>query len=59
MNRLFLLPFNNTNNDANIVQRDSHQKYFLPRVNLPKFNVLIDLNFYDQPISDEIKKYNE
>ena len=68
-NRLFVLAFNNTteddddnpiNNTANRVQRDSHRKYFLPRVDITKYNVLIDgRNFYDQPISDQIRKYDE
>ena len=59
-NRLFLLAFNNVNNDANRVQRDSHRKYFLPRVNITNYNVLIDgRNFYDQPINDQIKKSDE
>ena len=35
-------------------------KYFLPRVNITNDNVLIDSrNFYDQPINDQIKKYDE
>ena len=57
--RLFVLPFNNTtanNNDGpNKVKRDSHRKYFLQRVNITNYNVLIDINFYDQPI----KKHDE
>ena len=32
VNILFVLAFDNTNNDANKVKRDSHRKYFLPRV---------------------------
>ena len=52
--------FNGTENDANRVERNSHQKYFLLRVNIAKYNVLIDgRNFYDQPVSDEIRKYDE
>ena len=43
-----------------MVERDSHRKYFLSRVNITNYNVLIDdRNFYDQPISDQIKKYDE
>ena len=39
---------------------NTHTKYILPRINLTKFNVLIDgRNFYDQPISDKLKKYDE
>ena len=60
LNRLFVLAFNGANNDANRVPRDSHRKYFLPRVNITNYNVLIYVrNFYDQPINDEIKKYDE
>ena len=60
VNRLFVLAFDNTNNGANKVQRDSHRKYSLPRVNITNYNVLIDdRNFYDQPINDQIKKYDE
>ena len=60
VNRLFVLAFDNTNNGDNKVERDSHRKYFLPRVNITNYNVLIDgRNFYDQPINDQIKKYDE
>ena len=42
------------------VERNSHTKYFLPRVNTTNYNVLIDgRNFYDQSINDQIKQYNE
>ena len=59
-NRLFILAFDNTENGNNKVERDSHRKYFLPRVNSTNYNVLIDdRNFYDQPINDQIKKYDE
>ena len=57
---MFLLAFNNTENDANRVEKNSQQKYFLPRVNITKYNVLVDgRNFYDPPISDQIRKYDE
>ena len=60
MNRLFFIAFNNTNNDANKVERNSYRKYFLPRVNITNYNVLIDGRvFYDQPINYQIKKYDE
>ena len=65
VNRLFALTFNNTilangNHSPNRVKRDSHRKYFLPRVNITNYNVLIDgRNFYNQPISDQIKNYDE
>ena len=57
VNRLFVLAFDNTNNK---VERGSHRKYILPRVDITNYNVLIDgRNFYDQPINDQIKKYDE
>ena len=48
--RLFVLAFNDTtvNNTNNRVLRNSHRKYFLPRVNIANYNVLIDgRNVYD------------
>ena len=60
VNRLFLLAFDNTNNNDNKGERKSHRKCFLPRVNITNYNVLIDgRNFYDQPINDLIKQYDE
>ena len=60
VNRLFVLAFDNTNNGDNKVERNSHRKYFMLRVEITNYNVLIDgRNFYDQPISDQIKKYDE
>ena len=51
--RLFVLAFDNTDNDAKNVERNSHTKYFLPRVDITNYNVLIDgRNIYDQPIND-------
>ena len=56
VNRLFVLAFNDVNDDANRVQKDSHRKYFLLRVNITNYTVLIDgRNAYDQPLNDQIK----
>ena len=56
---MFVLAFNNTDANANRIERNSHRKYFLPRVDFINYNVLIDgRNFYDQPINDQIKKYD-
>ena len=45
---------------ANDLQRNSHQRYFLPRIDIKDYNVLIDgRNFYDQNVNDEIKKHEE
>ena len=60
VNRLFVHAFNNTDCSANQVERNSHRIYFLPRVDIANYNVLIDgRNIYDQPISDQTKKYDE
>ena len=38
----------------------SNKKYFLPREKYENYNVLIDgRNFYDQPINDIKKQYDE
>ena len=72
VNRLFVLAFEDTRADeaddapaprnlvASRVIRDSYRKYFVPRVDIASHNVLIDRrNFYDQPINDSIRKYDE
>ena len=66
---MFVLAFNNTtvtapnnpiNNTNNRVLRNSHTKYFLPRVNITNYNLLIDgRNVYDQPVNDLVKQYDE
>ena len=57
--RLFILAYNNaTGNDQ--VSTDDYQKYFLPRVKIENCNITIDgREFYDQPINDSVKQYNE
>ena len=56
---LFILAYDNTGG-TNIVSIDSSQKYFLPRVKIENCNIEIDgKNFYDQPINDSIKQYDE
>ena len=53
VNRLFVFAFDNTNNGDKRVERNSHRKYFLPRVDITDYNVSIDgRNFYDQPMND-------
>ena len=55
-----MLAFVNSDNGNKKVERNSHKKYFLPRVNITNYNVLIDgRNFYDQPINDSVKQYDE
>ena len=57
--RLFVFAYNNAAGD-NQVSADSYKKYFLPRFKIENYNIEIDgRNFYDQPINDSIKQYEE
>ena len=59
VNRLFVLAYDNAaiNNQVSV---DSCKKYFLPRIKINNCNIEIDgRNFYDQPINDSIKQYDE
>ena len=57
--RLFVLAFDDTM-VIKKAERNIHRKYFLPRVNITNYNVLIDgRTFFDQTINDQIKKYEE
>ena len=59
VNRFFVLAYGNTAGN-NQVSVDSYKKYFLPRVKIDNCNIEIDgRNFYDQPINDSIKQYDE
>ena len=57
--RLFFFAYRDQGG-ANRVTADSDSRYFLPRVKIKNYNIEIDgRNFYDQPINDLIKQYNE
>ena len=57
--RLFVLVYDNTAGDDK-VSVDSFKKKLLPRVKIDNYNMEIDgRNFYDQPMNDSIKQYNE
>ena len=44
----------------NLTTENSYDKYFLPRLKIENYNIEIDgRNFYDQPINDLIKQYDE
>ena len=44
----------------NITDENSYRSYFLPRLKIKNYNIEIDgRNFYDQPINDLIKQYDE
>ena len=56
----FFFAFGSTNTDVNKVERNSHRKYSIPRVNITTYNMFPDgRNVYDQPNNDQIKKYDE
>ena len=57
VNRLFVFPYMRGNN---LATENSYNKYFLPRLKIDNYNIEIDgRNFYDQPINDSIKQYDE
>ena len=62
--RLFVFAIiNSTDNGSNPINdtvfRNNHRKYFLPRVNITNYNLLIDgKNFCDQPIKDLLKEFD-
>ena len=57
--RLFVLAYDNAVGNKQVFV-DSFKDYFLPRVKIKICNIKIDgRNFYDQPINDSIKQYDE
>ena len=57
VNRLFVMAYNSADDQPT---RNGQQKYYLPRISLNKYNVIIDgRNFYDNPIESDIEKYRE
>ena len=57
VNRLFVMAYNRVDGQPT---RNGHRKYYLPRISLNKYNVIIDgKNFYDNPIESDIEKYRE
>ena len=56
---MFVLTYNNQEGN-NEVSAASFKKYFLQIVKIENYNIEIDgRNFYDQPINDLIKQYDE
>ena len=52
VNRLFVLPFENDND------RVSHATYYLPKVEIKDYNIMIDGgNFFDKPTNNINKTY--
>ena len=58
--RLFVLAYLIEYDGSDEAGVKKNRKYFLPRGEMKNYNVLIDgRNFYDQPINDLIKQYDE
>ena len=57
VNRLFVMAYNRVDGQPT---KNGQRKYYLPRIDLEKYNVIIDgRNFYDNPIESDIEKYRE
>ena len=57
--RLFVLAYDNAAGNEQFSD-DSFEKYFFPTVKIENCSIEIDgRNFYDQPINDSIKQYDE
>ena len=57
VNRLIVMAYNRVDGQPT---RNRQQKYYLPRIDLKIYNVIIDgRNFYDYPIESDIEKYRE
>ena len=57
VNRLFIMAYNSANGQPT---RNGQRKYYLPRIDLNKCNVIIDGKiFYDNLIENNIEKYRE
>ena len=57
VNRLSVMAYTRANGQPT---RNGQRKYYLPRIDLKKYNVIIDgRNFYDNPIESDIEKYRE
>ena len=57
VNRLFVMAYNRVDGQPT---RNGQRKYYLPRISLNKYSVIIDgRNVYDNPIEIDIEKYRE
>ena len=57
VNRLFVMAYSRVEGQPT---KNGRKKYYLPRIDLNKYNVIIDgRNFYDNPIESDIEKYRQ
>ena len=58
VNRLFVMAYSRADN--NQPTKNGQRKYYLPRIDLEKYDFIIDgRNFYDNPIESDTEKYRE
>ena len=56
---MFVLAYESGDGD-NFTNEKSYRRYFPPSVKTENYNIEIDgRNFYDQPIKDSVKQYDE
>ena len=57
---LFVMGFDNDTIKGNNENPQSQKRYYLPRIEIKDYSVLIDgRNFYDQNVNDSITRYTE
>ena len=56
VNRLFVMAYSRVDSQPT---RDGRKKYYLPRVDLNKYVIIVGRNFYENPIESDIEKYRE
>ena len=56
VNRLFIMAYSR---EADQPDRNTQQKYYLPRIDLKKYVIIDRRYFYDNPIESDIEKYRE
>ena len=60
VNKLFAADDETNDIERNANTEESRRRYYLPRVEIKAFNILIDeRNFYDQNVNSSIVRYNE
>ena len=56
VNRLFIMAYGRA---AGQPDRNSQQKYYLPRIDFKEYVIIDGRNFYDNPIESDVEKYRE
>ena len=56
VNRLFVMSYNRANGQPT---RNGQRKYYLPRIDLEKYVIIVGRTFYDNPVESDIEQYRE